>query len=337
MYLKPIFMKLKFLSFAVLLTFQLSNAQYTDIVNSNRPSESMSAFAVGITVIQLEGGLGYINEKDNTFAVDTLDYKANGVMGDLNVRYGFFKEQLEVLLELSYQKDSQVFSNRERGRSGLKSSTIGLKYLVYDPFKFYEENVNLYSWKANHKFKMSQLIPIVAVYGGMNLNFSNNKFLIGAEELAIVSPKLMLITQNIFGEQIVFITNTFLDKMVTEGQQLGYLLTATKGFNERWSAFAEYKGLSNKFYKDNFISAGGAYLLNGNLQIDASISKSLKDSPSIMYGGIGVTWRSDTNYKDHLIESPDKNKADKAKKDKKKKNNEKKMLDKLPKSNEKEE
>jgi hypothetical protein len=38
-----------------------------------------------------------------------------------------------------------------------------------------------------------------------------------------------------------------------------------------------------------------------------------------------------------LIKSPEKNKADKAKKEKKKKNNEKKMLDKLPKSNEKEE
>jgi hypothetical protein len=337
MYLKPIFMKLKFLSFIALLTFQLSNAQYTDIVNSNRPSESMSAFAVGRTVIQLEGGFGFINEKDNTFAVNTLDYKANGVVADLNVRYGFFKEQLEAVLELSHQRDTQEFSDRDRSRNGLKVSTIGLKYLVYDPYKFYEENVNLYSWKANQKFKMSQLIPIVAVYGGMNLNFSNNKFLIGAEELAIISPKLMLITQNIFGEQLVFITNTFLDKIATEGQQLGYLLTLTKGFNERWSAFTEIKGLSNKFYKDNFISAGGAYLLLGNLQIDASISKSLKNSPSIMYGGIGLTWRSDSNYKDHLIKSPEKNKADKAKKEKKKKNNEKKMLDKLPKSNEKEE
>lgn len=322
---------------SLLLTSHLFYAQYTDIVNSNRPSESMSAFAVGRTVIQLEGGLGYINEKDNTFEVDSLDYKANGVVGDLNVRYGFFKEELEAILELSYQNDTQEFSVRDRSRNGLKSSTVGLKYLVYDPYKFYEETVNLYSWKANHKFKMNQLIPIVAVYGGMNLNFTNNKFLIGAEELAIVSPKLMLITQNIFGKQIVFITNTFLDKMITSGQQLGYLLTITKGFNERWSAFAEFKGLSNKYYKDNFFSAGGAYLLHGNLQVDASISKSLKDSPSILYGGIGITWRSDTNYKDHLIKTPEKNKADKAKKEKKKKNNEKKMLNKLPKSNEKEE
>ena len=243
MYLKSIFMKLKFLSFIVLLTFQLSNAQYTDIVNSNRPSESMSAFAVGRTVVQLEGGLGYINENHNG-----LEYKANGFVTDFNVRYGFFKEQLETILEVSYQNDKYVTDFIEKNRSGIKATTLGLKYLVYDPFKFYEENVNLYSWKANNKFKMEQLIPIVSVYGGMNLNFSNNKFQFGDEKLSNISPKLMLITQNIFGNQYVFITNIFLDKITTAGQAKGYLVTLTRGFNDKWSAFVEHKGISSKYY-----------------------------------------------------------------------------------------
>lgn len=332
MYLKPIFMKLKFLSFIVLLTFQFSNAQYTDIVNSNRPSESMSAFAVGRTVVQLEGGIGYINENHNG-----LEYKANGFVTDFNVRYGFFKEQLETILEVSYQNDKYVTDFIEKNRSGIKATTLGLKYLVYDPFKFYEENVNLYSWKANNKFKMEQLIPIVSVYGGMNLNFSNNKFQFGDEKLSNISPKLMLITQNIFGNQYVFITNIFLDKITTAGQAKGYLVTLTRGFNDKWSAFVEHKGISSKYYSDALFSAGGAYLIHNNLQVDASVTKNIKDTPSLLYVGLGVTWRSDTNYKDHLIKTPEKNKADKAKKDKKKKNNEKKMLDKLPKSNEKEE
>jgi hypothetical protein len=33
------------------------------------------------------------------------------------------------------------------------------------------------------------------------------------------------------------------------------------------------------------------------MQIDASISNSLKTTPSILYGGIGFSWRYDTNYK----------------------------------------
>ena len=64
-------------------------------------------------------------------------------------------------------------------------------------------------------------------------------------------------------------------------------------------------------------------LFNKNLQIDASFSKNYKDTPSLTYGGIGVSWRSDTKYKEVIIRSKDKSKAigkDKSKeKDKKKK------------------
>ena len=35
-------------------------AQYTDIINSNRPGKSMSAFSVGKTVIQAEPGIEHI-------------------------------------------------------------------------------------------------------------------------------------------------------------------------------------------------------------------------------------------------------------------------------------
>ena len=38
-------------------------SQHTDVINSNRPSESMSAFAVGKNVIQIESGVNYINDK----------------------------------------------------------------------------------------------------------------------------------------------------------------------------------------------------------------------------------------------------------------------------------
>lgn len=47
-----------------LLLFSLENyAQYTDQINSNRPGETMSAFAVGKSVIQLESGVYGISQK----------------------------------------------------------------------------------------------------------------------------------------------------------------------------------------------------------------------------------------------------------------------------------
>ena len=251
-------------------------------------------------------------------------------MVDLSVRYGFFKEYLEVITDISYQKDKQVFATSENSRNGVKATTIGVKYLIFDPFKYQEENVNLYSWKENNKFRFNQLIPIFSIYGGMNLNFTDNKFQATNKKVDILSPKLMAITQNIFGKQYVFITNTFFDKIGTDVQNFGYLLTLTKGFNAKWSAFAEHKGIFAKGNNDSFLAAGGAYLIHSNLQVDASVSKNFKNSPSFLYFGVGVSWRSDTNYKDFLVATPEKAKKDKEKKNRKKKSNDKKMLDKLP-------
>lgn len=307
-----------------LLVAQTTFAQYTDIINSNRPSESMSAFAVGRTVIQVESGLNYAKENHSE-----LKYDASGVIVDFAARYGFYKEMLETILEVSYQSDSYNIDNNNIKRNGVKTTTIGLKYLIFDPFKFQEENINIYSWKANHKFSFNQLIPIVSVYGGANLNFSANQFVFGKEKLDIVSPKIMAITQNIFGKQYVFITNTFFDKIGTNGQNIGYLLTLTKGFNEKWSAFVENKGIFGKT-NDSYISAGGAYLIHSNLQVDLSVSKNFKDTPSFLYAGVGVSWRSDTNYKDFLVATPEKAKELKEKKNKKKSGKDKRLLDKLP-------
>jgi len=304
-----------FTLFIILLSVSKTIAQHTDVINSNRPGESMSAFAVGKTVIQIETGLSYVSEKHSI-----LDYEASGFTGDLNVRYGFFKEQLETILELNYQNDT--YTNDafiDTNRKGLKSSTLGLKYLVYDPFKNYEEKVNIFSWKANHKFKWRQLIPAVSVYAGANLNFSSNPFLFGGEEISRISPKGMFITQQIFPGAWVFVTNVFIDKVGTNNQTLGYIVTLTKGFNEKWSAYLENKGLKGDYYADGFFSTGAAFLANDNLQFDAFVSKNFKTTPDFLYAGFGLSWRSTTNYKDVMIRAP---KGDK-KKDKSKKGKEK--------------
>jgi hypothetical protein len=53
-------MSLSILCFSAMLTIpQTSIAQYTDVINSNRPSQSMGAFSVGKRVYQLEQGLSF--------------------------------------------------------------------------------------------------------------------------------------------------------------------------------------------------------------------------------------------------------------------------------------
>jgi hypothetical protein len=297
-------MKLKLLVlFLCLFFFENIYAQHTDVINSNRPGESMSGFAVGKTVIQIESGIKSTSEKH-----ELLDYSAKGFIVDFNARYGFFREQLEAILEVDYQSDNYVSEDLNKRRKGVKSTTLGLKYLIYDPFKNYEEEVNIYSWKANHKFKWHQFIPVVSAYAGMNLNFSSNEFLYNDAPLNRISPKVMAITQNIFPGAWVFVTNIFIDRIGTNYQSLGYVVTLTKGFNDQWSGFIENKGIKGDYYSDGLFTVGAAYLFNSNFQMDASFSKNYKYTPSLTYAGIGVSWRSDTNYKAVMIRAPKKEK-----------------------------
>ena len=185
--------------------------------------------------------------------------------------------------------------------------------MVYDPFKNYEEKPNLYSWKANHSFKWRQLIPAVGVYAGVNLNFSDNPFNyapVGIEESAI-SPKAMLIAQNHFGSRWVLVTNLSYNKIGTDFASIDYIITLTRGFNKQWSGFIENQGYNSDFYSDGLFRLGAAYLFNKDMQIDASVGKNIKNTPSIMTAGVGFSWRFTKNYKEVKIEIDKGSKMDK--------------------------
>ena len=305
-------LKIKSLHFLLLLlAATAASAQYTDVINSNRPGESMSGFSVGKTVIQVETGAFAIQEKHRL-----LDTESTGVGMDLSLRWGLFLEQLEFNLELQYQYDSYQTTLATTNRSALRQTNIGAKYLIYDPYKNYEEKVNIYSWKANHRFKWRQFIPAVGVYAGANLNF-NNPYTFDTDPT--ISPKLMLITQNQFSGGFVVVSNIIADKVTTDYPSYGYILTITKGINEKWSAFIENQGFKSDYYSDAIIRTGAAYLIRENMQLDASIGFNLKDTPSLLTGGIGFSWRFDKNYDPILIRSGKNKSADKDKKSKKSK------------------
>lgn len=321
--------KIFILLFSIFI-FQDNFGQYTDVVNSNRPGESMSAYSVGKKIIQVESGINYVSTKH-----ELLDYEAKGMNLDLVARYGFLIEELEFIGAMNLQSDKykdnfNPYNVTEEQRTGIKSVSIGLKYLVYDPFKNYKEKINLYSWKANHKFKWRQFIPAVSLYAGTSLNFKSNKFISESEKINMISPKVMLITQNIFNKGYVFVTNVFYDKITNDHKTLGYVVTLTKGFNDKWTGFIENKGVSGDFYTDAIATVGAAYLINKNIQLDASISKNFKNTPDIIYGGIGVSWRSDKNYKEVKIATSKEGKKRKKENNKEeKKSKSKKRIDEI--------
>ena len=323
-----ILMKLNLLAFiGCFLWFQNSVAQYTDDINSNRPGNSMSAFSVGKTVFQLESGINYLDESHNF-----LDYTAKGYGVDLTARYGFYREQLEAIVNINYQNDCYNSDVLSQHRNGIKTTTIGFKYLFYDPMKNYEKPVNVKSWKANHQYDWHYIIPSVAGYVGFNLNTHKELFSRTTETIGTFGPKAMLITQNILPGAWVFVTNIFMDQYGTSMQSLGYVVTLTKGFNDQWSGFIENKGIKNDYYSDGIFTAGAAYLVSSSLQLDASVSRNYKDTPKLLFAGIGASWRFDGNYDEVLYRTPKKEKKkDKSTKSKdKEKEKTKKRLDEVP-------
>ncbi|MGA9637544.1 transporter [Flavobacterium sp.] len=307
-----------FLAFALAPFVQYG--QHTDEINSNRPGKSMSAFAVGKSVFQIESGIYGIEESH-----DLLGYDAKGLGVDMDIRYGYFDERLEFIANLQYQYENIVTRTVSSNKSALKQTVLGAKFLLYDPFKNYEKKINIFSWKANRRFDWHQLIPAVSVFGGANITFRSNPYHFSQD--GSVSPKVMLITQNHLGDgRWVFVTNIIADYILTEYPSYGYVLTLTRGFNDKWSGFIENQGYKSNFYSDAIIRGGTAYLINKSMQVDASISTNFKTTPSILYGGIGFSWRYDANYKDVIINldnNDSKKETKKGKKSKKEKTEEK--------------
>jgi len=288
--------KIKILLATVLLAIpSIHYGQHTDQINSNRPGETMSAYSVGKSVIQIETGLYAIKQKHSL-----LNYDANGFGIDATLRWGLFMERLELIADIQYQNEKYNALFNNSNIADFKQTVLGAKFLIYDPFKNYEKKVNIYSWKANRKFNWRQLLPAVSLFAGANFTMADNPYAFSPE--ASISPKIMLITQNHLGDgKWVFVTNIIADYVTTDFPSYGYVLTLTRGFNDKWSGFVENQGFKSDFYSDAIVRGGAAYLINKDLQIDASISTSLKDTPSIVYGGIGFSWRYDANYKEIRI------------------------------------
>lgn len=290
--------KIQLLILSVLSVHGVTTAQYTDVINSNRPGQSFSAYAPGKNVYMVEIGATVSHEEHDLFnaEVDYLRY-------DYAIRVGLFWERLELIFDGAYQIDEFTDRGQSFNRSGPIYNTFGAKYLLYDPQKKIDLNYkpNIRSWKANQnfKFKWRNLIPAIAVYGSANVHFSDSPFVFNSsfnffnDTEADLSGKLMAITQSHLTDRWVFVTNIGLDKIGTNFTSFNYMVTLTHAFNTKWAAFAETQGFNSDFNTDNIFRLGGAYLINSNMQFDASFGFNTKDTPSRIFGGVGFSYRLD--------------------------------------------
>ncbi len=271
--------------------FQFTNAQYTEVINSNRPGVSRSAFSVGTNVIQLEVGPYTVKEEHSL-----LKYSDSGFGVDFAARYGFLFPQLEVNIEGIYQNDTRTYTTSintiENKRSNFKNLALGVKYLVYDPYKNTEEKKpNLFSSRANKKFSWRSLLPAVSITAAGVYDTKDNPYT--APGVEGFSPKVILATQNNFASGFVFVINLIKDRIGTEFSDFQYILTLTKALNPKLVLFGEAHGIKSDFYADNLFRFGGAYLWSKNFQLDTALTFNTKDTPSVFSINLGVSYRFD--------------------------------------------
>lgn len=278
----------------------IASGQYTETINNNRPGGSQGAFSVGTNVLQFETGFG-IGQEDHVL----LKTQTDAFSLDYSARFGFWKEELEVILTGEFQSntitDTRSGATNVYDQRNFRSNTLGIKYLVYDPYIKRELNgPNLLSWKANNRFSWDELIPAISIYAGANFDSANNAFT--PEDPFTISPKVSIQTQNNFKSGFVLVTNIIADRFTTQTPTYGYIVTLTYCISDWFSLFAEKQGFDSDFYADNIVRFGAAALITKDWQVDASLLYSLKDTPSRTYGRIGVSYRFDFHDSDEFLE-----------------------------------
>jgi len=295
--------------FSFVFTTSVS-AQYTETINSNRPGESQGAFSVGNNVLQLESGFDFGNDSHDLLNTDTDIFGINTM-----IRYGLFFEQLEINTNFRYQRDEISFlsgSTNTSIRSGIETFQIGAKYLIYDPYKNAEEEINRYSYHANNKFKWSTLIPAVSIYAGGVFDFTNSDFNTIRDDG--LSPNITIATQHNWGRW-VWVNNFIFDRIGTTFPSTAWITTLTHSLSPKVALFGEYQIVDGDLYTDFLFRGGGAYLITKNLQADISGLVNLKNTPSRWNVGAGLSYRLDLHKKDQIIEdTSDKDKKSSSKK-----------------------
>lgn len=290
----------RILFFLIFFGSFITHAQYTETINSNRPGNSQGAFSVGTGVLQLETGAQYGRDEHSLLRTTTdllgLEYE---------LRYGFLFEELEINLSGSFLSSTTNYTvagtDRSYGIRNFDANALGLKYLIYDPYKNgNERKPNLYSWRANQRFDWSQLIPAVSVYAGANFSIDeNNPYLYEGEDR--FSPRAAIITQNNWGPWVL-VLNFIGNKLNQEYPTYAGIATVTHSFSKRFAAFGEFHTIMSDIYSDELVRGGVAYLFHKNFQLDASGLVNFKDTPSRWQVELGLSFRLDMHKQDQYLE-----------------------------------
>lgn len=288
----------------LLLLAEFAHAQYTEVINSRRPGFSETPYSVGTKVYQVEAGLFYKKIGNYQYwdriLEESFEYGSSSFGTDIMLRTGQFFEKLEFNLDMAVVSEKRDYTRPavyDDSAFGFSKLTLGAKYLLYKP-EYADKSKEIRSWEARHSFDKKRLIPAVGIYAGLNTNLLTDMH----KNPEGISPKFGIFTQNDLSNRLILLLNFIADKPFTNEAENSYIITLTYTLHEKWSVFAENQGFMRKYVPNDFqFGAGGAYLINKNMQADLSgrmIFDERGDNTYIVGGG--VSWRLD-RHKDKII------------------------------------
>lgn len=283
------------LFFIAILSFYLSSAQYTEIINSKRPGFSDSPYSVGTNVYQVETGFFYKKIGNYLYQVNgvSTQYNSQAFGTDMLLRVGKFFERLEFDVDMSFGYEKRNYRQPEvisYDKLGFSKFTVGAKYLIYMP-TYTDKSKEIRSWKKRNAFDKKRLIPAVGVYAGLNTNLLTDL----QKDPEGMSPRIAVFTQNNISDKFIFLTNFIADKFTTDQRVYSYILTATYSINDQVSIFGENQGFfpANSQF-DLQWGLGAGYLFAKNFQVDLSTRFIIDEyGDHTFWVGTGLSYRVD--------------------------------------------
>ena len=250
---------LKYVLTLILISFlaQAASAQFGKTIRTGRPGAAIGAYTVGKKVFQIQTGFNY-NEREleNVFGSNTWVF--NSVF-----RYGIF-EKLEVSGVVNIRSDEALTVTGTENQFGVSNTQIGLRYNILE---------------------RKGAIPAIGLQGRLLLKAQSIDY-----QRENLGANLVLATGNKITDWLSLTTNWGIVWTGNGGDPNSlYAINASFSLTEKWGAFAEVFGSFNSF-SSNY-DAGFSYLVNNDLQLDASAGWQGQNGIVDIFIDFGLSWR----------------------------------------------
>ncbi len=291
-------------------------AQYTDVINSNRPGFSESPFAVGLGIVQIEGGFTHQLYKNRA---TNKRLATNQFMQ--TVRMGAFFERLE-WSGFAFQDNNYFYTDPFEQRRAGASIGFGIKYLLYH--HDYKKPKEIRSWKKKNAFDWKRIIPSIGIatsasfYTAPKLNskdpnlpkdllfqptplfsFTNTHTPESTSNSSFLG-RIALLFHNDLNDNWALTTNVVYNKTYDRQDQYAIALSSNYVLSNRWGVFGETRQVLRPEHTAE-ASVGTAFLANQDLQFDVTIHGGVTELDRSIGFSIGASYRFDKHIDRYKI------------------------------------